>query len=168
MLVADTNVLIELFLPPENSAEVQQWRAADKDWQLPALWVFEFRHILLKYLRAERLDLHEAIANLVEAERLFLPRTRTVSSADSLQLAHRHGCSSYDAEWRSIAFQSEVKIGQLKRRLEAFHYNLASTYTGTTFSKRTILFRNDRRNAPTSPLQKIRTFAGHNKEDLRI
>ena len=48
MLVADTNVLIELFLPSENSAEVQQWRAADKDWQLPALWVFEFRHILLK------------------------------------------------------------------------------------------------------------------------
>jgi predicted nucleic acid-binding protein len=70
MLVADTNVLIELFLPSENSAEVQQWRAADKDWQLPALWVFEFRHILLKYLRAERLDLDKAIANLVEAERL--------------------------------------------------------------------------------------------------
>jgi predicted nucleic acid-binding protein len=105
MLVADTNVLIELFLPSENSAAVQQWRVADKDWQLPALWVFEFRHILLKYLRAERLDLDEAIANLVEAERLFLPRTRTVSSADSLQLAHRHGCSSYDAEFVLLAKQ---------------------------------------------------------------
>ena len=117
MLVADTNVLIELFLPTENSAAVQQWRAADKDWQLPDLWVFEFRHILLKYLRAERLDLDKAIANLVEAERLFLPRTRTVSSADSLQLAHRHGCSSYDAEFVLLAKQLDCLLLTFDRKL---------------------------------------------------
>lgn len=117
MLVADTNVLIELFLPTENSAVVQQWRAADKDWQLPGLWVFEFRHILLKYMRAERLGLDEAIANLVEAERLFLPRTRTVSSADSLQLAHRHGCSSYDAEFVVLAKQLGCPLLTFDRKL---------------------------------------------------
>jgi predicted nucleic acid-binding protein len=117
MLVADTNVLIELFLPTENSAAVQQWRAADKDWQLPDLWVFEFRHILLKYMRAERLDLDEAIANLVEAERLFLPKTQTVSSAASLQLAHRHGCSSYDAEFVVLAKQLNCPLLTYDRKL---------------------------------------------------
>ena len=117
MLVADTNVLIELFLPTENSAAVQQWRAADKDWQLPDLWVFEFRHILLKYMRAERLDLDEAIANLVEAELLFLPKTQTVSSAASLQLAHRHGCSSYDAEFVVLAKQLNCPLLTYDRKL---------------------------------------------------
>jgi hypothetical protein len=44
-LVADTNVLIELFLPTTNADSVQHWRAVDKDWRLPSLWICEFRHI---------------------------------------------------------------------------------------------------------------------------
>lgn len=125
MLVADTNVLIELFLPTQNSAAVQQWRAADKDWRLPALWVFEFRHVLLKYLRAERLDLDVAMANLMEAERLFLSQTRSVSSADALQLAIRHGCSSYDAEFVVLAKELRCPLLTFDRKLLQLFPDLA-------------------------------------------
>jgi hypothetical protein len=51
MLIADTNVLIELFQLTANALAVQGVWAWDQDWHLPALWIPEFRHILLRYLR---------------------------------------------------------------------------------------------------------------------
>jgi len=45
MLVADTNVLIELFVPSSVSQVVLDCRDADNDWWLPSLWVPEFRHV---------------------------------------------------------------------------------------------------------------------------
>jgi predicted nucleic acid-binding protein len=55
MLVADTNVLIELFLPSAFCEVVLACRDADDDWRLPSLWLPEFRHVLLKFLLAGRL-----------------------------------------------------------------------------------------------------------------
>ena len=95
MLVADTNVLIELFLPSSVCEVVLACQDADGDWRLLGLWVPEFRHVLQKFLRAGRLDLPVALNHLDEAEQAFLPRTIAVDSATCLQLAHRHGCSSY-------------------------------------------------------------------------
>ncbi len=51
------------------------WRS---DWRLPSLWIFEFRHVLLKSLRAGRLDLATALGHLAAAEQAFLPRTIAV------------------------------------------------------------------------------------------
>ena len=39
MLVADTNVLIELFLPSAFCEVVLACRHADDDWRLPSLWL---------------------------------------------------------------------------------------------------------------------------------
>ena len=66
MLVADTNVLIELFLPSDKAKAVQPWRAAHEDWRLPSLWLFEFRHVHLKYLRAGLLGLDAALARTAQ------------------------------------------------------------------------------------------------------
>jgi predicted nucleic acid-binding protein len=105
MLVADTNVLIGLFVPSPVSHVVLACRDADEDWLLPSLWVSEFRHVLLKFLRVGLLDLTTARNHLSVAEQVFLPRTMTVSSAEALQLAHNHDCSSYDAEFVVLAQQ---------------------------------------------------------------
>jgi predicted nucleic acid-binding protein len=78
MLVADTNVLIELFLPSAFCEVVLACRDADDDWRLPSLWLPEFRHVLLKFLRAGRLDLATALGHLAAAEQAFLPRTIAV------------------------------------------------------------------------------------------
>ena len=117
MLVADTNVLIELFVPSPVSHVVLDCRDADNDWWLPSLWVPEFRHVLLKFLRVGRLDLSTARNHLAVAEQRFLPRTMTVSSAEALQLAHRHGCSSYDAEFVVLAQQLNCPLLTFDRKL---------------------------------------------------
>ena len=117
MLVADTNVLIELFLPSDKAKAVQSWRAAHKDWSLPSLWLFEFRHVHLKYLRAGLLGLDAALENLSAAERLFLSSTVSVDSAKALQLAHHFGCSSYDAEFVLLAQQLQCPLLTFDRKL---------------------------------------------------
>jgi hypothetical protein len=85
MLVADTNVLIELFLPGPNAEAVEQWCIGDPDWRLPSLWIFEFRHVQLKYLRAGRLALGDALNDLADAERECLPKTMPIASSDALR-----------------------------------------------------------------------------------
>jgi predicted nucleic acid-binding protein len=71
MLVADTNVLIELFQPTLNAEAVQAVWASDQDWHLPGLWIPEFRHILLKYIRSGAILLDEALAILADANAQF-------------------------------------------------------------------------------------------------
>ena len=117
MLVADTNVLIELFLPSSNAEAVQPWRTAEKDWCLPSLWICEFRHIHLKYLRAGLLGLNAALENLAAAERLFLSSTVSVDIPEALQLAHQSGCSSYDAEFVVLARQLDCPLLTFDRKL---------------------------------------------------
>lgn len=124
-VVADTNVLIELFLPSANAEAVQFWRAADKDWRLASLWICEFRHIHLKYLRSGHLALNDALENLGTAERLFLPQTVPIDSAEALQLAHRHGCSSYDAEFVVLAQQLQCPLLTFDRKLLQLFPDLA-------------------------------------------
>ncbi|MEX1317849.1 MAG: type II toxin-antitoxin system VapC family toxin [Synechococcaceae cyanobacterium] len=117
MLVADTNVLIELFLPSPFCEVVLACRDADDDWRLPSLWVPEFRHVLLTFLRVGRLDLSTALNHLAVAEQEFLPRTMTVDSAVVLRLAHQVGCSSYDAEFVVLAQQLACPLLTFDRKL---------------------------------------------------
>ena len=117
MLVADTNVLIGLFLPSPDNEVVLACRDADDDWQLPGLWVPEFRHVLLKFLRVGRLDLSAALNHLTVAEQMFLPRTIAVDSAMALELAHQIGCSSYDAEFVVLARQLQCPLLTFDRKL---------------------------------------------------
>ena len=117
MLVADTNVLIELYIPGPNANAVREWWAADFDWRVPSLWLFEFRHVQLKYLRAGLLDLAQALAQLDSAEQRFGPQTVPIAHRDALQLAHRHGCSSYDAEFVVLAKHLNCPLLTFDRKL---------------------------------------------------
>lgn len=117
MLVADTNVLIELFQPTANAGAVQGVWAWDPNWHLPGLWVPEFRHILLKYLRTGAILQDEALAILADANAQFAHRTLSVNSADCLALAHSYGCSSYDAEFVVLAQQLNCPLLTFDRKL---------------------------------------------------
>jgi predicted nucleic acid-binding protein len=125
MLVADTNVLIELFQPTLNAEAVQAVWASDQEWHLPGLWIPEFRHILLKYLRAGAILQDEAMAILADAKAQFSHRTTSVNTADCLALAHRHGCSSYDAEFVVLALQLQCPLLTFDRKLLQLFPDLA-------------------------------------------
>jgi predicted nucleic acid-binding protein len=117
MLVADTNVLIELFQPTANAEAVQGIWTWDQDWHLPSLWIPEFRHILLKYLRSGAILPDEALIILADANAQFAQQTISVNSADCLALAHSHGCSSYDAEFVVLAQQLQCPLLTFDRKL---------------------------------------------------
>lgn len=117
MLVADTNVLIELFQPTANAEAVQGVWARDQDWHLPGLWIPEFRHILLKYLRTGAFLPEQALAILADANAQYAHRTISVDSADCLALAHSHGCSSYDAEFVVLAQELSCPLLTFDRKL---------------------------------------------------
>jgi predicted nucleic acid-binding protein len=125
MLVVDTNVLIELFLPSGKAKAVQPWRVVDEDWRFPSLWLFEFRQVHLYDLRAGLLGLDAALENLSAAERLFLSSTVSVDSAKALQLAHHSGCSSYDAEFVVIAQQLHCPLLTFDHKLLQLFPDLA-------------------------------------------
>jgi predicted nucleic acid-binding protein len=58
-----------------------------------------------------------ALNHLAEAEQAFLPRTIAVDSATCLQLAHNHGCSSYDAEFVVLAQHLQCPLLTFDRKL---------------------------------------------------
>jgi predicted nucleic acid-binding protein len=118
-------VLIELFLPTQNAQAVQALWTAEPDWWLPALWICEFRHVHLTFLRAGRLDLNTALDNLSDAEKTFPPQTVTIDSAEALRLAAQHGCSSYEAEFVVLAQQLACPLLTFDQKVLQLFPNLA-------------------------------------------
>jgi predicted nucleic acid-binding protein len=116
-LVADTNVVAALFLPSPHNATVLALIRRDRDWHLPPLWQSEFRHVLLKYVRAGMLVEAKAMALWKEALALLSSGETPVQGLQVLDLAIRSGCSSYDAEFVVLARRLACPLLTLDRRL---------------------------------------------------
>ena len=98
MTVVDTNVLAALLLPSASSLDLESLLRRDQDWRVPPLWRSEFRHVLLKHVRADLMEPNLAIELWKKAlERLELCE-HPVFRDRVLDLAIRFGCSSHDAE----------------------------------------------------------------------
>jgi predicted nucleic acid-binding protein len=116
-VVIDTNVLAALMLPTASSIDVAAQLRRDPDWRVPPLWRSEFRHVLLKHVRAGLLQPDQAIAVWHKAlERLELCEHPVVGQ-QVLDLAIRHGCSSYDAEFVVLAQQLNCPLLTFDRKL---------------------------------------------------
>lgn len=81
--MADTNVLAELFLPARQTNRVLWWWERDRDWRLPPLWQSEFRHVLLKYMRADLLETTKALAIWQKALGRLAPLEHAVEARKS-------------------------------------------------------------------------------------
>ena len=101
-LVADTNVLAELFLPARQSS-----------------------HVLLKYMRADLLETTKALAIWQKALERLAPLERSVEGQEVLALAIRHQCSSYDAEFVVLAQQLGCPLLTFDRKLLQLFPDLA-------------------------------------------
>jgi predicted nucleic acid-binding protein len=124
-LVPDTNVLAELFLPARQSTRVIWWWERDRDWRLPPLWQSEFRHVLLKYIRADLLETTKALAIWQKAYERLAPLEHAVDGQEVLALAIRHQCSSYDAEFVVLAQQLGCPLLTFDRKLLQLFPDLA-------------------------------------------
>jgi predicted nucleic acid-binding protein len=115
--VADTNVLAALMLPTAENAGVIGLFRQDPDWRLPPLWRSEFRHVLLKYVRAGILEPAQAVALWGKAVERFALQEEPVDGQRVLELAIQSGCSSYDAELVVLAEQLGCRLLTFDRKL---------------------------------------------------
>lgn len=121
MIVADTNLLIYLYVQGQRTEESEAVLQQDALWAAPLLWRSEFRNVLIGLVRADALQLEKALAIIDEAERWLSGREYSVVSRQVLELASRSGCSAYDCEFVALAQDLEVPLVTNDRQiLKAF------------------------------------------------
>jgi predicted nucleic acid-binding protein len=121
MIVADTNLLIYLYVQGQRTEESEAVLQRDALWAVPLLWRSEFRNSLIGLVRAHALHLDDALTMIDEAERWLTGREYSVLSRQVLTLASRSGCSAYDCEFVALAQDLEVPLVTTDRQvLRAF------------------------------------------------
>jgi predicted nucleic acid-binding protein len=121
MIVADTNLLIYLYVQGQRTEESEAVLQLDALWAMPLLWRSEFRNSLTGLVRAHALQLDDALTMIDEAERWLTGREYNVLSRQVLTLASRSGCSAYDCEFVALAQDLEVTLVTNDRQiLKAF------------------------------------------------
>ncbi|MGH7216397.1 MAG: type II toxin-antitoxin system VapC family toxin [Nitrospiraceae bacterium] len=110
MIVADTNLLIYLYVQGQRTEESEAVLQLDALWAMPLLWRSEFRNSLIGLVRAHALQLDDALTMVDEAERWLTGREYNVLSRQVLTLASRSGCSAYDCEFVALAQDLEVPL----------------------------------------------------------
>ncbi len=121
MIVADTNLLIYLYVQGQRTEESEAVLRRDPLWAVPLLWRSEFRNSLIGLVRAHALQLDDALAMSEEAERWIAGQEYSVLSRQVLMLASQSSCSAYDCEFVALARDLEVPLVTTDRQvLKAF------------------------------------------------
>lgn len=121
MIVADTNLLIYLYVQGQRTTESEAVMQQDAVWTAPLLWRSEFRNALIGLVRTDALQLEEAMSMIDEAERWLNGHEYSVVSRQVLALASRSGCSAYDCEFVALAQDLKVPLVTNDRQiLKAF------------------------------------------------
>jgi len=104
MILADTNLMVPLFVPSQTSAQCAELIRRDADWHLPDWWQIEFANVMRTLHRAGRIDPAEAEKALAGAIHL-LPseNTHPVDLVATLRIACAAGISAYDARFIALA-----------------------------------------------------------------
>jgi len=110
MIVADTNLLVYLYIQGQRTAESEAVLRRDPVWAVPLLWRSEFRNVLIGLARKRALSLGAATAIMEEAERWLAGHEYSVISHHVLNLAAQSGCSAYDCEFVALAQDLEVSL----------------------------------------------------------
>lgn len=121
MIVADTNLLIYLYVQGQRTAESEAVLQRDPSWAVPLLWRSEFRNVLIGLVRKQVLSLETVSAIVEEAEQWLTGHEYGVISHQVLSLAAQSGCSAYDCEFVALAQDLQVSLVTTDRQvLKAF------------------------------------------------
>lgn len=117
MIVADTNVVVYLYLPSALTPHAVKLRAAEPDWAVPRLWRSEMRSALSLYMRTEIITFAQACRIQDAAEALLGACEFDVPSYEILQLVKQSACSAYDCEFVALARALGVNLVTSDRKL---------------------------------------------------
>jgi predicted nucleic acid-binding protein len=116
MIVADTNLIVYLFINGDKTPLAQEILKKDPYWIVPPLWQSEFRNVLAGYIR-RGMKLAQAKRIMEEALSTFEDREVAPSSEKILDLISKSDCSAYDCEFVSLAAQLNVPLVTADRQL---------------------------------------------------
>jgi predicted nucleic acid-binding protein len=110
VIVADTNLLVYLYLPGEHTEAAERVLRKDAQWAAPLLWRSEFRNVLALYLRRDLLTMGAAVDAFREAEVTVQGREYSVETTRVLDLVQQSSCSAYDCEFVALAQELGVRL----------------------------------------------------------
>lgn len=117
MIVADTNIIIYLFINGEYTDSAEKAFQMDTHWAAPLLWRSEFRNVLAFYIRKQILDVEDAIDIMTKAETLMKGNEYDVRSFNVLQLSSISDCSAYDCEFVALAKDLGIPLITMDKRI---------------------------------------------------
>ncbi|MBI4310103.1 MAG: type II toxin-antitoxin system VapC family toxin [Candidatus Omnitrophica bacterium] len=110
MIVVDTNIIAYFFLKTEQAPAIEHVFRKDNNWVVPYVWRFEFRNVLVTYLRHRRLTLQEAVKAFEKAADVLAGQQFDTDAYHVLELAILSGRSAYDCEFVALAEQYRVPL----------------------------------------------------------
>ena len=117
MIVADTNLIVYLYIKGSRTKQAETVLGQDPAWVSPLLWRSEFRNTLMGLVRSKDLDLNDVLEIVNETEHWMMGREYTVVSNKVLGLAGSSGCSAYDCEFVSLAMDLEIPLVTSDRQI---------------------------------------------------
>lgn len=116
MIVADTNLIVYLFITGDQTSLAQEVLLKDPHWIVPPLWQSEFRNVLAGYLR-RGMALTQAKRIMKDAKLILEKRQVIPSSENILDLISQSDCTAYDCEFIALAQQLNVSLVTADKQL---------------------------------------------------
>lgn len=116
MIVADTNLIVYLFITGDQTSLAQEVLAKDPHWIVPPLWQSEFRNVLAGYIR-RGMKLSQAQEIMTEAMLTLEYRQIIPSSEKVFELISKSDCTAYDCEFIALAQQLNILLVTADKQL---------------------------------------------------
>jgi predicted nucleic acid-binding protein len=116
MIVADTNLIVYLFITGDQTPLAQKVLDKDPYWIVPPLWQSEFRNVLAAYIRRGMTD--QVAKQIMQNALLTLENRQVIPSDDEIfNLIARSNCTAYDCEFVALARQLNVFLVTADKQL---------------------------------------------------
>lgn len=116
MIVADTNLIVYLFITGDKTVLAQEVLAKDPHWIVPPLWQSEFRNVIAGYIR-RGMTLTQAKQIMADAVLTLENRQVLPSSEKIMDLISESNCTAYDCEFIALAQQLNTLLVTADRQL---------------------------------------------------
>lgn len=116
MIVADTNLIVYLFIAGDQTSLAQKVLVKDPQWIVPPLWQSEFRNVLAAYIRRGT-TLSGAKQLMKDALQMLQKREILPSYEKVLDLIAESDCTAYDCEFIALAKQLNIQLVTADRQL---------------------------------------------------
>ena len=116
MIVADTNLIVYLFITGDQTSLAQEVLSKDPDWIVAPLWQSEFRNVLAGYIR--RGMVLSRAQEIMTNGMVTLENRQVIPSPEKiLELISKSDCTAYDCEFIALAQQLDVLLVTADKQL---------------------------------------------------